>query len=81
MEEIIKKSIDEVFFVIDSDKFLDMPLSTQALYLHLLLRANDIGFINNPKSIMRQCRASEVDFNLLIEKQFLREEVGGGVWI
>lgn len=36
--------------IIDSDAFLDMPLSTQALYFHLNMRADDDGFINNPKT-------------------------------
>ena len=36
--------------IIDSDVFLDMPLSTQALYFHLSMRADDDGFINNPKN-------------------------------
>ena len=37
--------------IIDSDLFLDMPLSTQALYFHLSMRADDEGFMNNPKKI------------------------------
>lgn len=37
--------------IIDSDAFLDMPLSSQALYFHLAMRADDDGFINNPKKI------------------------------
>ena len=36
--------------IIDSDAFLDMPLSSQALYFHLAMRADDDGFINNPKN-------------------------------
>ncbi|MCT4339126.1 replisome organizer [Enterococcus durans] len=39
--------------IIDSDAFLDMPLSTQALYFHLSMRADDDGFINNPKKLQR----------------------------
>ena len=39
--------------IIDSDIFLDMPLSTQALYFHLSMRADDDGFINNSKKIQR----------------------------
>jgi hypothetical protein len=35
--------------IIDSDAFLDMPLSTQALYFHLSMRADDDGFVNSPK--------------------------------
>jgi hypothetical protein len=45
--------------IIDSDVFLDMPLSTQALYFHLSMRADDEGFINNPKKIMRMIGASQ----------------------
>ena len=39
--------------IVDSDAFLDMPLSTQCLYFHLNMRADDDGFIGNPKKIMR----------------------------
>lgn len=39
--------------IIDSDAFLEMPQSTQLLYLHLAMRADDDGFINKPKTIMR----------------------------
>lgn len=39
--------------VIDNDKFLDMPLSTQALYFHLGMKADDDGFIASPKKIIR----------------------------
>ena len=39
--------------IIDSDLFLDMPMSTQLLYFHLAMRADDDGFINNPKKIQR----------------------------
>lgn len=57
--------------IIDSDAFLDMPLSTQALYFHLNMRADDDGFINNPKKIMRMIGASEDDLKLLITKRFI----------
>ena len=56
--------------IIDSDSFMDMPLSTQALYFHLSMRADDEGFINNPKKIMRMIGASEDDFKVLIAKNF-----------
>ena len=39
--------------IIDSDAFLDMPLTAQALYFHLSMRADDDGFVNNPKKIQR----------------------------
>lgn len=57
--------------IIDSDPFLDMPLSAQALYFHLNMRADDDGFINNPKRIQRTVGASEDDLKLLIMKRFL----------
>lgn len=57
--------------IIDSDLFLDMSLSAQALYFHLSLRADDEGFINNPKKIIRMIGARDDDFTILIAKQFL----------
>lgn len=57
--------------IIDSDAFLDMPLSTQALYFHLSMRADDDGFINNPKKVQRMIGCSDDDLKLLIAKNFL----------
>lgn len=57
--------------IIDSDPFLDMPLSTQALYFHLNMRADDDGFVNNPKRIQRTIGASEDDLKLLLAKRFI----------
>ena len=57
--------------IIDSDAFLDMPLSTQALYFHLNMRADDDGFVNNPKRIQRTIGASEDDLKLLLAKRFV----------
>lgn len=57
--------------VIDSDLFLDMPLSTQALYFHLAMRADDDGFVNNPKKIVRMIGADNDSLRILIEKSFL----------
>jgi hypothetical protein len=57
--------------IIDSDAFLDMPLSTQSLYFHLSMRADDDGFINNPKKIQRMIGASDDDLKLLIVKNFI----------
>ena len=56
--------------IIDSDVFLDMPLSTQALYFHLSMRADDDGFINNPKKIQRMIGASDDDLKVLVMKRF-----------
>ena len=57
--------------IIDSDAFLDMPLSTQALYFHLNMRADDDGFVNNPKRIQRTIGAAEDDLKVLITKRFV----------
>ncbi|RJU65931.1 replisome organizer [Coprococcus sp. AM27-12LB] len=57
--------------IVDSDAFLDMPLSTQCLYFHLNMRADDDGFIGNPKKIMRMVGCSEDDLKLLIAKRFV----------
>ena len=57
--------------IIDSDAFLDMPLSAQALYFHLSMRADDDGFINNPKKIQRMVGASDDDCKLLVMKRFI----------
>jgi hypothetical protein len=57
--------------IIDSDLFLDMPLTAQALYFHLSLRADDEGFINSPKKIMRMTGTRDDDLKILITKQFI----------
>lgn len=57
--------------IIDSDLFLDMPMSTQLLYFHLSMRADDDGFINNPKKIQRMVGCSEDDLKMLVVKQFI----------
>lgn len=57
--------------IVDSDAFLDMPATTQCLYFHLNMRADDDGFIGNPKRIMKIIGASEDDLRLLIAKRFV----------
>ena len=57
--------------IIDSDTFLDMPLSAQALYFHLSMRADDDGFVGNPRKIQRMVSASDDDLKLLIAKQYV----------
>lgn len=57
--------------IIKSDTFLDMPATTQNLYFHMLLDADDDGFINAPKSIMRMIGAKEDDMKVLTAKQFV----------
>ena len=57
--------------ITESDSFLDMPSSTQMLYFHFSMNADDDGFVNNPKKIQKMCGASDDDFKLLIAKSFI----------
>ena len=57
--------------IIKSDTFIDMPATTQNLYFHMLLDADDDGFINSPKSIMRMIGAKDDDMKVLAAKQFV----------
>lgn len=57
--------------IVDSDDFLEMPMSSQVLYFHLNMRADDDGFVNNWKSIMKLIGAKEDDLKILIAKQFI----------
>lgn len=67
--------------IIDSDAFLDMPLSAQALYFHLSMRADDDGFINNPRRIQRMIGGTDDDLKLLIAKSFVIEFDSGVIVI
>ena len=57
--------------IVLSDAFLDMPLSARCLYFTLGMLADDDGFVNAPRSVMRQCGASDDDMKLLIAKKFI----------
>ena len=57
--------------IVTSDAFLDMPATTRCLYFLLGMVADDDGFVNNPRSIMRQSGATLDDMNLLIAKRFV----------
>lgn len=57
--------------VVESDPFMDMPAEAQALYFHLNMAADDDGFCDNPRSIMRACGASNDTMKLLIAKKFV----------
>ena len=54
-----------------TDEYLDMPHSTQNLYFHLSMEADDDGFVGSPKSVMRKIGASADDFNLLAMKGYI----------
>lgn len=57
--------------IIDSDAFLEMPISTRLLYYDLSMRADDDGFVNSPKKIMKMIGATEDDLKMLILKKFI----------
>ena len=57
--------------IVTSDAFLDMPSTTRCLYFTLAMFADDDGFVNNPKSIMRQIGSSIDDLNVLLAKKFI----------
>ena len=57
--------------IVLSDAFLDMPLSARCLYFTLGMLADDDGFVGSPKSIMRQCGASQDDMAILLQKRYL----------
>ena len=57
--------------IVLSDAFLDMPLSARCLYFTLGMLADDDGFVSGPKSIMRQCGASEDDMKMLLAKRYI----------
>lgn len=57
--------------IVLSDAFLDMSLSARCLYFTLGMLADDDGFVGNPKSIMRQCGASQDDMIILMQKRYI----------
>lgn len=57
--------------IVLSDAFLDMPLGARCLYMTMGMLADDDGFINNPKAIIRQCGATDDDMRVLIAKRFV----------
>jgi len=57
--------------IIDSDAFLDMPVTARLLYYDLAMRADDDGFVNSPKKIMRTIGASQDDLGILIMRKFI----------
>ena len=57
--------------IIDSDSFLDMPVSARLLYYDLGMRADDDGFVNSPKKIMKMIGATQDDLSILILKKFI----------
>jgi hypothetical protein len=63
--------------ILDSDAFLEMPQSTQNLYMHMAMRADDDGFLGNPKRLIRMVGAGDDDYKILIAKNFVLLFEGG----
>ena len=57
--------------IIDTDWFMDMPASSQNLYFHLSMRADDDGFIASPRRIIKLVGATDDDYRILISKKFI----------
>ena len=67
--------------IIETDAFMDMPLSSQALYMHLVMNADDDGFVSSPKRIMRSINCSEDDKRILLAKGFVLDFESGVIVI
>ena len=63
--------------IVDSDAFLDMPLSTQSLYFHFAMRADDDGFVSAPKKIMRMIGCTDDEYKVLLVKKFILQFESG----
>ena len=57
--------------IVKTDAFMTMPLTAQALYMHLVMDADDEGFVASPKTLLRATGASEDDLRILISKNFV----------
>lgn len=57
--------------VIESDEFLELPVTAQNLYLHLNMHADDRGFVANPRTVMRICGATNGDAKALLDAKFI----------
>ncbi len=57
--------------VVDTDKFMEMPTSTQCLYFHLGMHGDDDGFVSSPRKIARAAGCNDDDMRLLAAKGFI----------
>jgi hypothetical protein len=57
--------------IVDTDEFMDMPQTTQNLYFHLAIRADDDGFVASPKKIIKITGSGDDDAKILIAKKFI----------
>ena len=64
-----------------SDEFLDLPVTTQLLYFHFCIEADDDGFLGKPRSILRACCAAKEDLERLVKEQYVIQFPSGVVAI
>lgn len=64
--------------VVDTDKFLDMPATSQNLYFHLGMRADDDGFVSSPKKITKLVNCGDDDLEVLVSRGFIIK-MGDGI--
>ena len=57
--------------VVETDQFLELPFSCQALYLHMTMAADDDGFLDNVKSIMAISSTKPSDLSRLIKEGYI----------
>ncbi len=67
--------------VVDTDDFIEMPVEAQCLYFHLGMRADDNGFVSNPKKITKMVNCLPDDLEILIKKRYLIPFERGGISI
>ena len=63
--------------VVESDDFLELPLSAQGLYLHICMEADDDGFVNNANRIRKVVEASQEDYQILFDRGYLLQMSNG----
>lgn len=57
--------------IVQTDAFMDMPVTSQLLYFHLSMEADDDGFVSSPKRIMKILGSNIDDYKILISKRFI----------
>lgn len=60
------------FDIVNCDDFLELPQEAQVLYFHLLMRADNDGYVNNAKAILRATRCKKISLDLLEEKDYIQ---------
>lgn len=63
--------------IVQTDAFMDMPVSSQLLYFHLAMEADDDGFVSSPRRIMKLIGSPVDDYNILLAKRFILQFESG----